>query len=168
MKKITSILLVFTFIIVGCSVSYKFNGASINYEETPDIDIRDFQNQAPLVDPTLIPTFNERMKDVFTRNTKLRFTTVNPSLELEGEIIRYYLMPLSVKEDNFSAQTRLTMEVKYRYRNNKNPADDKEETISAYRDFDSNLMLTDVQESLNRQLTEDIVDQIFNATMSNW
>ncbi|MDU1889135.1 MAG: LPS assembly lipoprotein LptE [Dysgonomonas sp.] len=167
MKKILSLLLI-SLLIVGCTVSYKFNGASINYEETPDIDIRDFQNQAPLVYPQLAQVFNEKMKDVFTRNTKLRFTTVNPSLEIEGEIVRYDLTPLSVKEDNFSSQTRLTMAVKFRYQNNKNPKDDKEETISAYRDFDSSKMLTEVQDELIKQLTEDIVDQIFNATMSNW
>ncbi|MBD8389811.1 LPS assembly lipoprotein LptE [Dysgonomonas sp. BGC7] len=155
-------------VVISCTVSYKFNGASINYQETPDIDLREFQNQAPLVYPLLTQVFNERMKDVFTRNTKLRFTTVNPALEIEGEIVRYDLTPQAVQENNLAAQTRLTMAVKFRYRNNKRPEQDKEETISAYRDFSSSLMLTDVQDQLIKELTEDIVDQIFNATMSNW
>ncbi|MBK5721524.1 hypothetical protein JGH11_11635 [Dysgonomonas sp. Marseille-P4677] len=167
MKK-AILLILFATLMTTCTVSYKFNGASINYAETPDIEIRDFQNQALLVYPPLAQVFNERMKDVFTRNTKLKFTSVNPSLEIEGEIVRYDIAPLSVREDNLASQTRLTMGVKMRFRNNKNPAEDKEETITAYRDFDSNLMLTDVQESLVDELTKDIVDQIFNATMSNW
>ncbi|WP_029903807.1 LPS assembly lipoprotein LptE [Prevotella sp. 10(H)] len=167
MKK-TALSLLILLLITACTVSYKFNGASINYAETPTIEIRDFQNQAPYVYPPLTQVFNERMKDVFTRNTKLEFTSINPSLEIEGEIIRYELTPLSVKEDNFSAETRLTMEVRMRFRNNKNPQEDKEETISAYRDFSSNLMLTDVQDGLIDELTKDIVDQIFNTTMSNW
>ncbi|NDV79885.1 LptE family protein [Dysgonomonas sp. 511] len=159
---------IISLITISCSVSYKFNGASINYQETPTIDIRDFLNQAPLVYPSLTQTFNERMKDVFTRNTKLQFTTVNPSLELEGEIVRYDLTPQAVQENNLAAQTRLTMNVRFRYRNNKNPQEDKEETISAYRDFSSSYTLEQVQDDLIKQLTEDIVDQIFNATMSNW
>ncbi|MBB4037768.1 hypothetical protein GGR21_003689 [Dysgonomonas hofstadii] len=167
MRKIILFLL-FSFILTACTVSYKFNGASINYEETPTIDIRDFQNQAPMVYLPLAQTFNERLKDVFTRSTKLKFTTINPALELEGEIVRYDLTPLSVQEDMFSAQTRLTLGIKYRYRNNKNAAEDKEETITAFRDFDSSLMLTDVQDGLIDELTKDIVDQIFLATMSNW
>lgn len=158
----------FAFVMTTCTVSYQFNGASINYQETPDIEIRDFQNQALLIYPPLIQTFNEGVKDMFTRRTKLKFTTVNPSMELEGEITRYDLTPLAVQENNLAAQTRLTMAVKYRFRNNKRPEQDKEETISAYRDFDSNLMLTDVQDNLIDELTKDIVDQIFNATMSNW
>lgn len=167
MKKAILLILLAIFM-TTCTVSYKFNGASINYAETPTIEIREFQNQALLVYPPLSQIFNNRMLDVFTRNTKLEFTTVNPSLEIEGEIIRYDLTPLAVKEDNLASQTRLTLGVKMRYRNNKNPQEDKEETISAYRDFDSNLMLTEVQETLVDELTKDIVDQIFNATMSNW
>ncbi len=167
MRKIILFCLL-SIVVISCTVSYKFNGASINYQETPDIDLREFQNQAPLVYPLLTQVFNERMKDVFTRNTKLRFTTVNPALEIEGEIVRYDLTPQAVQENNLAAQTRLTMAVKFRYRNNKRPEQDKEETISAYRDFSSSLMLTDVQDQLIKELTEDIVDQIFNATMSNW
>jgi len=167
MRKI-AIIVLFSLFITSCTVSYKFNGASINYAETPTIDIRDFLNQAPMVYPPLEQVFNERLKDVFTRSTKLQFTTVNPSLELEGEIVRYDIAPLAVQEDMFSAQTRLTLGIKFRYRNNKNPQEDREETLTAYRDFDSNNMLTDVQDQLITELTDDIVDQIFNATMSNW
>lgn len=168
MKNTALLILFIAACFSACTVSYKFNGASIDYEKTPTIEIIDFQNQAMDVYAPLAQTFNERMKDVFTRNTKLKFTKVNPSLELEGEIVRYDLSPLAVQENNLASQTRLTMAVKFRFRNNVNSQEDKEETITAYRDFSSNLMLTDVQEGLVKELTEDIVDQIFNATMSNW
>jgi hypothetical protein len=55
-----------------------------------------------------------------------------------------------------------------RYRNNKVEGQDKEETISAYRNFPSDRLLTDVQDQLIKELSGDIIDQIFNATMSNW
>lgn len=168
MKKNIIILFILILISGSCTVSYKFNGASINYDETPDISIQDFQNQALLVYPPLTQLFNEDLKDMFTRRTKLRFNSVNPSMELEGEITRYDLTPMAVQEDRMASQTRLTMAVTFRFRNNKRPEKDKEETISAYRDFDSNQMLTDVQDELIKELTKDIVDQIFNSTMSDW
>lgn len=167
MKKIILFALI-TIIGTACSVSYKFTGSNIDYSKTPTIDIRDFQNQAQLVYPPLTQVFNEKMKDVFIRGTKLQLTDIAPSLEIEGEIINYDLMPLAVKENNLASETRLTMVVRFRFRNNVNPLEDKEETLSAYRDFNANLMLTDVQDGLIEEMTKEIVDQIFNATMSNW
>jgi len=167
MKKIVTIVLV-TLISVSCRISYQFNGASIDYNLIKTIDIRDFQNQAPMVYPPLIQVFNEKIKDVYTRNTKLSFTNVNPDLEIEGEITGYDLSPQAVKEDALASETRLTMSVRMRYRNNKNPQDDREETITAYRDFPSSRLLTDVQDQLIDELCDDIIDQIFNATLSNW
>lgn len=167
MKKIVLFVLL-SIVITACTVSYKFNGSNINYTETPTLDIRDFQNQAPLVYPPLTQVFNERMKDVFIRGTKLQLTNIAPSMEIDGEIVRYDLTPLAVQENNLASQTRLTMAVKFRFRNNVRPEEDKEETISAYRDFSSSLMLTEVQDGLIQELTNEIVDQIFNATMSNW
>lgn len=168
MKKII-IFAIITIIGTACTVSYKFTGSNIDYTKTPTINIKDFQNQAAMVYAPLTQVFNERMKDVFIKGTKLQLTDIAPSLEIEGEIIRYDLTPLSVKENNLASETRLTMAVRFRFRNNVNPAEDRpDETISAYRDFDANLMLNDVQDRLIEELTKDIVDQIFNATMSNW
>ena len=40
-------------IVTACSISYKFNGASIDYTKVKTITIKDFPNQAPLVYPPL-------------------------------------------------------------------------------------------------------------------
>lgn len=162
-----------TLFLVACSVSYSFQGTSIDYNKIKTMEIRDFTNQATLVYAPLIIELNEHIKDVFTRNTKLSFTEAGADLELEGEIVRYDLTPLNVKEtadgtDLRSAETRLTLGVRIRFRNNVNPNEDKEETITAYRDFDSSRMLEDVQDGLIKELKEEIVDQIFNTTLSNW
>ncbi|MFV0468275.1 MAG: LPS assembly lipoprotein LptE [Dysgonomonas sp.] len=169
MRKYIYVILLLTVVFAySCKISYQFNGASIDYNVIKTIWITDFQNQALNVYPPLAQVFNEKLKDVYTRNTKLQFTNTNPDVELEGEIIKYDLTPLAIGQDAMARQTRLTMDVKIRYRNNKNPAEDKEMTISAYRDYNSSEMLNTVQDELIKQLTEDIVDQIFNATMANW
>jgi len=167
MKRIITLLCVII-IASACKVSYRFDGAQIDYNLIKTIEIRDFLNQAPLVYPPLAQVFNERMKDVFIQNTKLTLTDINPDLEIEGEIVRYDLTPQSVKEDAYESETRLTMAVKFRFRNNKDPLQDKEETISAYRDYTASRMLNEVQDELIEQLTKEIVDQIFNSTLSNW
>ena len=89
-------------------------------------------------------------------------------MEIEGEIVGYELTPIAVQEDAFASETKLTMSVRMRFRNNKVDGQDKEETISANRNFPSNVMLNDVQDQLIKELTDEIVDQIFNTTMANW
>lgn len=59
------ILSFLTVLATACSISYKFNGASIDYTKVKTITIRDFTNQAPYVNPTLAPQFTEDLK-VFT------------------------------------------------------------------------------------------------------
>lgn len=167
MRRIINIGVLF-FVLTSCSISYKFSGASIDYNLTKTLQLGTFVNQAPLVYPPLEPRFNEALKDMFTRNTRLQFVNQNGDMEIEGEIVGYELTPLAVQEDAFAAETRLTMNVRMRFRNNKIPGQDKEETISANRTFTSNVNLTDVQDQLIKELTDEIVDQIFNATMANW
>lgn len=167
MKKILSIVFLMLWL-CSCSISYKFNGASIDYNLTKSISMAHFVNQAPLVYPPLEARFNETLKDKFTRNTRLQIVNQGGDMEMEGEIVGYELTPLAVQENAFAAETRLTMTVRMRFKNNKIEGQDKEETISANRTFDSSRMLTDVQDELVEQLTKEIVDQIFNATMANW
>ena len=152
----------------ACSISYKFSGAYIDYSLTKTLQLSHFVNQAPLVYPPLEAQFNEALKDMFTRNTRLQLVNQNGDMEIEGEIVGYELTPLAVQEDQFASETRLTMNVRMRFKNNKAPGRDKEETISANRTFSSNINLTDVQDQLIKELTTEIVDQIFNTTMANW
>ena len=47
------ILSFLTVLATACSISYKFNGASIDYTKVKTITIRDFTNQAPYVMTTV-------------------------------------------------------------------------------------------------------------------
>ena len=152
----------------SCRISYSFRTASINYELTKTLYIGHFVNQAPLVYPPLEQRFNEEMKDYFTRNTRLQLVKQNGDMEIEGEIVGYELTPMAVQEDAFASETKLTMTVRMRFRNNKTDEPELEERISANRTFSSNTMFDNVQDQLIEELIDEIVDQIFNATMSNW
>lgn len=169
MKKSIIALIGIVMLANSCRISYSFRTASINYDLTKSIMIANFVNQAPLVYPPLEQQFNEALKDMFTRNTRLQLVNQNGDMEIEGEIVGYELTPLAVQEDAFASETRLTMNVRMRFRNNKQEGKDKpDQTISANRTFSSNVMLNDVQDQLNKELIDEIVDQIFNTTMADW
>lgn len=155
-------------IATACSISYKFNGASIDYTKVKTITIKDFPNQAPLVYPPLSQVFTEELKDMYIRQTRLQLVNNNGDLELEGEITGYDLTPMAVKEDAFASQTKLTVTVRVRYSNRVTPEDDFEQSFSAYREFDATQMLQAVQDQLCKEIVEELTDQIYNATVANW
>ena len=155
-------------IATACSISYKFNGASIDYTKVKTIMISDFTNQASYVNPTLAPEFTEELKDIYIRQTRLEQVTSNGDLALEGAVTGCDFTPMAVKEDALASQTRLTITVRVRYMNNTNPDEDFEQSFSAYREFDSNLMVQQVESSLCAEIIEEIVDQVYNATVANW
>lgn len=152
----------------ACTISYKFNSADIDYTKISTITIQDFPNQAAMVYPPLSQLFTETMKDLYNRKTRLQQATQNGDLEIEGEITGYDLAPTAVKEDAWASETRLTVTIRVRYTNRKEEGKDFEQSFSAYRDFDASQMLTDVQDELVQQISEEIADQIFNSTVADW
>ena len=155
-------------ITAGCTISYKFNGASIDYTKVKSITIAEFPNQAPLVYAPLSQRFSEGLRDKYTRQTKLELVNANGDLSIEGEITGYDLTPMAVKEDAYASQTKLTMTISVRYSNRTNPDENFEQSFSAYREFNSSQMLQDVQDSLCEELIDELTDQIYNATVANW
>lgn len=166
--KILVSLIMLSFIVVSCSISYKFNGASIDYTKTKTISIVDFPNTAELVYPPLTQVFGEGLRDVYSKQTRLQLLKKGGDLHIEGEITGYQLTPMAIGTDSYAAETKLTMTVKVRFTNNKSPEDDFEKTYSASQIFPSTTMLTSVQADLAKLMVADIVDNIYNDTVAKW
>ena len=166
MKKLLAILLI---LLTSCTISYKFNGASINYNLIKTISVSDFPIRAALVYPPLEEVFTNSLKDAYTRQTRLQMVDMNGDLQVSVEITGYNLTPQAVGTDAYATMTRLTISVKVTFVNTKDPQFDFENrTFSAYQDFSSDRMLTDVQDELIEVITEELVELIFNATVANW
>ena len=155
-------------IISACSVSYKFNGASIDYSQTKTIQIADFPIRSSYVWGPMGPMFNNELKDKFANHTRLEQVKRNGDLKIEGEIIRYEQRNKSVSAEGYSAQTELTMTVNVRFTNNKNHSEDFEQQFSASQSYETTQSLNSVQEELVTQMVKDLCDQIFNKTVANW
>ena len=156
-------------IMQACSISYKFNGAALDYTIYKTISISQFPIRAALVYPPLQQTFENQLAEMIERQTRLRvMDSGNTDLRIEGEITGYSLSPQAVNENAYASQTRLTITVRVKYIDNKNDGQEIDQTFSAYRDFSSNEMLTDVQDELCTQISKELADLIFNATIGNW
>ena len=160
--------LIIMLLCISCSVSYKFNGASIDYSKTKTIQIADFPIRASYVWGPMRAIFNNELTDQFAKQTRLIQVKRNGDLKIEGEITRYDQRNKSVSAEGYSAQTELSMTVNVRFTNNANHAEDFEQQFTSQKSYDSRQSLNSVQEELVTQMCKDICDQIFNATVSNW
>jgi hypothetical protein len=152
----------------GCKVSYSFNGASINYDETKTIQIAEFPIRSSYVWGPMGPMFNNQLKDQFANHTKLEQVKRNGDLKLEGEIVRYEQRNKAVSAEGYSAMTELTMTVNVRFTNNKRHEQDFEQQFSASQSYETTQSLNSVQEELVTQMVKDLCDQIFNKAVANW
>lgn len=145
------------------------NGSMLKYDIYKTIYISEFPIRAALVYPPLQQTFENKLLDGVARQTRLNVVSnPNSDLEMSGEITGYSLSPQAVGEDAYATQTRLTITVRVKYVDHKNEANSIDQSFSAYRDFPSSEMLTDVQDQLCEEISSDLVDLIFNATLGNW
>lgn len=152
----------------ACRISIKMNGSALDYTVYKTIRVSEFPIRAALVYPPLQQTFENELLDYISKNTRLRVTDGASDLEIEGEITGYNLTPQAVTENAYASMTRLTITVRLKYIDNKADNNSTDQTFSAYRDFDSSEMLTDVQDQLCDEISKELVELIFNATLGNW
>lgn len=170
MKRLKLILLACMLVLLAsCSFKgYKFNGASVDYSKTKTIQIADFPIRSSYVWGPMGPLFNNRLKDQFADHTKLIQVKRNGDMKIEGEITQYTQRNKAVTSEGTSAQTELSMTVNVKFTNTKNHAEDFEKQFTATASYETTRSLNSVQEELVMQMTKDLVDQIFNATVANW
>jgi hypothetical protein len=166
--RIFSLVCFLMLLVASCTVSYRFNGASIDYSQIKTLTISNFNNLAPLVNPSLAPLLNESLRDAYSKQTRLVQVRSGGDLELEGEITGYVLTPMSIAGDGIASETRLTITVNVRFFNRVNPNKDFERSFSAYQSFSNTQTLVQVQDELCQTIVDELVETIFNQTVADW
>ncbi len=151
----------------ACKVSYSFTGAAID-PSVKTFTVYYFPNRARLVNPNLSQQFTEALQDRMMQQTSLTMKEDSGDLEFEGQITGYETRPMNIQEGDLAAQNRLTVTVKVKYTNNKNHDDDWEKNFSSYVDYDSTNLLSDVEDELMEEILQQLIDDIFNASIANW
>jgi hypothetical protein len=151
----------------ACSFTYSFQGGKLNYDMVKTITIHDFPFRLPGY-PALPQVFGQALRNRYVEQTRLVQVPNNGDIEIEGDITGYALQGTAVKEDAYASRTRLTITVRVQYTNHKEPNSDVDQSFSASQDFDATRSIDEVEEQLVRQIVDDLIDQIYNATVANW
>ena len=152
---------------IACSISYSFTGTNINYDVIKTIQIDKIANRAPYGWAPMEAMFNNKLQDKYANSTRLRLVKRNGDLQVAGEITGYDQFNKAVSADGYSSQVQLKLTVNIRFRNNK-MNQQWEKQFSATTQYDARQSLATVQEGLVNEMIDDIVDQIFNATVADW
>lgn len=155
----------------GC-IHYSLSGVSTTAKS---ISIEQFFNNSDLAPANLGADFTNRVKDYFIQNSNLAIVSENGELSLEGVITDYRIAPMAPTSSGSNARvdqaalTRLTIVVKVNYVDTIEPKNSfRDRTFSFYQDFDNNLDFQSVQADLEKKIFEQILIDLFNATLANW
>lgn len=158
----------FTLSMAACSMSYSFTGASIP-PEVKTIQINQFPNNAPLVNPTLSQVFTDALRDKYQSQTSLIIVSDDGDMMVEGEISDYNTRPAAVQSDDVAALNRLTITVRVTFTNKFDESQSfSNKSFSRYEDYDSTADLVTVADQLVPIIVEALVEDIFNQTVVNW
>ncbi len=170
MKKIIKIaLLSMAFLLSSCAfrVSYTLSGASIPVD-AKTFSVAYFPNNATMVAPILSSTLTDELKNIFSNRTSLLEVSEGGDFAFEGEITNYTSTTASISSDDYAVLNRLTITVKVRFTNVVDETKSFNKTFSAFEDYDSTKLLTEVEGTLIPQIVEQIVLDIFQASASDW
>ena len=165
-KKIP-ILVLLVVLYTGCSVRMTLSGASID-ENLKTFSVQYFNNRAAIINPLLSQKMTELLKERIMSESRLTLVDGVGDVDFSGEITGYTIRPMAIKEDAVSAQTRLTIRIKVRFQNRKDPQKNWESTFSAYQDFASERNITEVEGELTSLIIDQLTENIFNKTFSDW
>ncbi len=153
----------------SCGV-YSFTGTTITAET---ITITTFFNDALIGPANLGVIFTDQLRDYFQQNTTLAQVD-DGELLMEGNIASYRISPvapsaaLSDQSRDVANLTRLTIIVKVDYINLEKQDFSFSKSFSQFADFNSDLGITAVETKLIEEIFEQIILDIFNASVANW
>lgn len=167
MKKIKIIIFSISLLTMTSCGIYSFTGADTGGASTFQVNY--FQNAANLVEPGIERTFTLELQDLIQNQTNLSLTNSGGDLIYEGEIVDFYIAPMSATAQNTAAQNRVTISVNVRFYNSLDPTRDFEKRFSFYYDYPANSQLTGpVLETALDEIYSRITQDIFNASLTNW
>ncbi len=158
--------------LVGCgfTVSYSLSGASIP-PDAKTFSVAYFPNNATMVAPILSSTMTDALKDMFLKRTRLIQVEEGGDFAFEGEIVNYTSTTASVTAgttNDYGSLNRLTITVKVTFTNAIDESASFTQSFSAFADYESTSLLTEVEGELIPEIVDQLVDDIFQASASNW
>ena len=167
MKTRAIISLLSAMLFAACTGGYSFTGASIP-PEAKTISVATFPNYAATVNPQLSQKLTDDLIQMFSSQTTLDVTNDDGDLQLRGEITGYDTRASALSASDEVSMNRLTITVKVKFVNTKDPDADFEQSFSRYRDYAATQDFSSVESTLMGEIVTELCEDIFNKAVVNW
>jgi hypothetical protein len=155
----------------SCGV-YSFTGVGT---AAKSISVSEFFNNTDLAPANLAQNFTNDLKDYYRQNTNITVLDEGGELQISGFVTDYRITPVAPVAsqggnlNDAAALSRFTITVRATFVNTLDESQSfKDKSFSFYQDISNELSLSDVEEPVIRRITEQIILNIFNATVANW
>ena len=154
-------------LLAACTGGYSFTGASIP-PDAKTISVATFPNYAPTVNPQLSQQLTDALIQMFSSQTSLNVTSDEGDLQVSGQITGYETRASALSSSDEVSMNRLTVTVKVKFVNQKDPEADFEQSFSRYRDYAASLDFSSVESGLVAEIVTELCEDIFNKAVVNW
>lgn len=166
-KKITLFITAGMFLLhSGCGF-YSHTGASIP-PDAKTFSVSYIANTASIVAPSLSQTFTEKLKTKILNETQLKLTTGESDFHFSGKITDYKTAPVAVQSNNINAVNRLTITVSITLEDKLDEKKNYTEIFSGFADYSATQNLSTVETDKINEISDILIQNIFNKTFVNW
>ena len=163
---ILSAMILASIVLQSCGF-YSFSGTSIP-KEVKTFSVSYFDNNAPINSPLLSQTITEGLKQKFISETNLSIEERNGDFDFSGEITSFTVTPVSAQSTDNAQLNRLTIQVAVKLVCSSDDKISFEQTFSNFQDFDATLNFSDVENDLVEEISQMLIQSIFNKAAINW
>ena len=154
------------FALTGCGI-YSHTGASVP-ADAKTFSVSYIPNQASIVMPTLSQVLTEKLKTKFINETTLKLTQAEGDVQFSGKIIGSATAPVGVQGNQQNAVNRLTVTIEITYVNTKDEKLNFSQQFVQFVNYPAEQNFMSVEADLVRQVTDILVQDVFNKAFINW
>lgn len=118
--------------------------------------------------PVLSQTLTEKLKSKFISETNLSIQEEQGDFEFSGAITGYTVSPVAAQNSEDANLNRLTITVTAKLECKKKPELSFEQSFQNFQDFDARTNFSSIESALIDEISDMLIQQIFNKAAINW
>lgn len=148
----------------GC---YSFRSASID-PRIQSYFVHSFESNAVDALPGLEQRLTGDLQDKIRLNSRLQYQENNPDIEFKGILAGYQITAEAPSTGERIAINRLTITLAIEYIDNITDAEPWTRNFSFFFDYPSGTDFSSIEEEAITSISDQLMEDIFNAAFSNW